>query len=572
MPVFALRAPAATARFRPAGPEPKPVEAEALGQSLLEVTRPLFLVRRGAKLLLARSGTVRFAPVPEGEEDSLPLVAWVPPLHPEALGDPGFRAAYGLRYAYVVGEMANAITSVRMVQEAGSAGMIGFFGTGGLLPAEVEEAIDALQRTSPQVPFGVNLIHTPGDPELENRLAEIFLDRGVTVASASAFVEPTPALSLFRLRGIYRLPDGRIVCPNRLIAKVSRVEVARRFLAPPPARHLEFLVTRGALRPKEAELAAYIPLAEDLTAEADSGGHTDNRPAIALLPTILALRDDCRREHGYAHLPRVGLAGGIATPLSAAAAFAMGAAFVMAGSVHQGCVEAGTSEAVRRLLAEAGQADVAMAPAADMFELGVKVQVLKRGTMFAQRAAKLYELFKAHERYEEIPPPQRAVLEKDFFRRSFEEEWEATRAFFRERDPRQIEIAERNPRHKMALVFRSYLGRSSRWAIAGEPSRRMDYQIWCGPAMGAFNQWAKGSFLEDPAERRTVTVAANLLFGAAVAVRASWLRNQGVAVPSEAAVFRPLPLERIEALLGGTPFRPAGSPGELPSGDESAMK
>ncbi|MEJ5360226.1 MAG: PfaD family polyunsaturated fatty acid/polyketide biosynthesis protein [Desulfobacterales bacterium] len=558
-----------TARFRPVGAEPEPLEAGALGRLLLETTRPLFVVRRGERLFIACSGAVTLAPASEGGSEGLPLVAWIPPLHPASLGDPAFRAAYGLRYAYVVGEMANAITSVRMVQEAGGAGMIGFFGAGGLPPAEVEEAIDALQRTHPRIPFGVNLIHSPGNPELEYRLAEIFLARGVTVASASAFVEPTPALSLFRLRGIHRRPDGSVVCPNRLIAKVSRVEVARRFLAPPPARHLELLVRRGALGPQEAELAVHVPLAEDLTAEADSGGHTDNRPAIALFPTILALRDDCRREHGYAHLPRVGLAGGIATPLSAAAAFAMGAAFVLAGSVHQGCVEAGTSEAVCRLLAEAGQADVAMAPSADMFELGVKVQVLKRGTMFPQRAARLYELFTAHERWEEIPERQRAILEKDFFRRSFEEEWEATRVFFRERDPRQIESAERNPRHKMALVFRSYLGRSSHWAIEGEPSRRMDYQIWCGPAMGAFNQWAKGSFLEDPAERRTVTVAANLLFGAAVAVRTSWLRSQGVLVPPEAAALRPLRLDRIEALLGPGSFTPAGTPGELPSGGGS---
>jgi NAD(P)H-dependent flavin oxidoreductase YrpB (nitropropane dioxygenase family) len=41
-------------------------------------------------------------------------------------------------------------------------------------------------------------------------------------------------------------------------------------------------------------------------------------------------------------------------------------------------VEAGTSDTVRQMLAEAEQADVAMAPSADMFELGVKVQVLKR--------------------------------------------------------------------------------------------------------------------------------------------------------------------------------------------------
>ena len=44
-------------------------------------------------------------------------------------------------------------------------------------------------------------------------------------------------------------------------------------------------------------------------------------------------------------------------------------------------------------------------------------------------------------------------------------------------------------KHRMALVFRWYLGKSSRWAISGESARRADYQIWCGPAMGAFNAW-----------------------------------------------------------------------------------
>ena len=139
-----------------------------------------------------------------------------------------------------------------------------------------------------------------------------------------------------------------------------------------------------------------MPVADDITVEADSGGHTDNRPAITLLPTILALRDRLQKQFQYATPPRVGLAGGIATPASVAAAFAMGAAYVVTGSVNQACVESGSSDAVRKMLAEAGQADVTMAPAADMFEMGVKVQVLKRGTMFAMRAAKLYELYRAY--------------------------------------------------------------------------------------------------------------------------------------------------------------------------------
>jgi len=82
-------------------------------------------------------------------------------------------------------------------------------------------------------------------------------------------------------------------------------------------------------------------------------------------------------------------AGGISTPASALAAFSMGAAYILTGSINQCSVEAGTSDVVREMLTRAGQADVIMAPAADMFEMGVKVQVLKWGTMFAMRAARL---------------------------------------------------------------------------------------------------------------------------------------------------------------------------------------
>jgi PfaD family protein len=245
-------------------------------------------------------------------------------------------------------------------------------------------------------------------------------------------------------------------------------------------------------------------------------------------------------RHGYRRLPTVGLGGGIATPESAAAAFAMGAAYVLTGTVNQACVESGTCDAVRQMLAEAGQADVVMAPAADMFEMGVKVQVLKRGTMFAVRAAKLYDIYQRYGSWEEVPLDQREGLERDVFRGRFDEEWDRTRAFFSQRDPRQVVRADTDPRHRMALVFRSYLGQSSKWSVNGIDDRRIDYQIWCGPAIGAFNRWTQGTFLEKPENRRTVTVARNLLTGACVVTRASWLRQQGVALPPDAARFSPL--------------------------------
>jgi PfaD family protein len=245
---------------------------------------------------------------------------------------------------------------------------------------------------------------------------------------------------------------------------------------------------------------------------------------------------------------RVGLAGGIATPESAAAAFSMGAAYILTGSINQACIEADTSSLVKEMLASAQQADVIMAPAADMFEMGVKVQVLKRGTMFSMRGAKLYDIYRSFDRFEDVPASQRKLVETSLLKRSFQQEWEHTRSFFMQRDPSQVDRAERNPKHKMALVFRSYLGRASLWAKTGDPERAIDFQIWCGPAMGAFNEWVKGSVLESPGNRKTVVVAMNLLYGAAVMMRLNHLKSQGVHLANHHNKIAPATDAQIKAL------------------------
>ena len=101
----------------------------------------------------------------------------------------------------------------------------------------------------------------------------------------------------------------------------------------------------------------------------------------------------------------------------------------------------------------------------------------------------------------------------------------------------------------MALVFRWYLGKSSHWANAGEPSRMVDYQVWCGPAMAAFNDWVRGSYLERPEDRRVVPVALNILYGAAVLHRARGLAAQGVQVPPGTPRLAPLELAELEDRL-----------------------
>lgn len=444
---------------------------------------------------------------------------------PELLGDTGFCRDLGIRYPYLGGSMAKGISSVELSIALGKAGMLGFFGAAGLPIEAVEAAIDQLAASC--VPFGCNLIHSPQEPDLEASLAELYILKKVQLVEASAFLTLTLPLVRYRLHGIHRSADGSIVTPNRIIAKVSREELAEKFFSPAPEKLVASLLHQGLITAEQAELAKQVPMAQDITAEADSGGHTDNRPALTLLPTIQSVAGRMQQQYGYPMQLRVGLGGGIGTPQAAAAAFSMGAAWIMVGSVHQACIESGTSDAVRKMLAETRQADVSMAPAADMFEMGVTVQVLKRGTMFAMRASKLYELYRSHDSIESIPATEREKLEKTLFLSPIEQIWQQTRSFFLKRDPRQVERAEHEPKHRMALVFRWYLGQAAHWAKDGVPSRTIDYQVWCGPAMGAFNEWVKGSFLEQPANRHAACVARNILEGAATICHANLLRFSG---------------------------------------------
>jgi PfaD family protein len=479
----------------------------------------------------------------------LPLLALAPPLTPARLGSPAFLAAHRLRFPYMAGAMANGIASCDIVEAMARNGMLGSFGAAGLSVERVTQAVDRLQANLGENPFAVNLIHSPNEPAHEMAIADLLLRKRVRLIEASAYLDLTPAVVRYRAAGLSKNPDGSVRIENRIIAKVSRGEVATRFLSPAPPRLLAELVKAGHITVSQSELAARVPMCDDLTAEADSGGHTDNRPAITLLPALLALRGRLQAKFNFPVPVRVGLAGGIATPASVAGAFALGADYVVTGSINQACRESGSSDVVRSMLAQADPADVAMAPAADMFEMGVKVQVLKRGTMFAMRAQKLYDLYRGYSGWEAIPTPERVQIEKTFFRRPFAEVWADTKDFFTRRDPTQLARAESDPRHQMALAFRWYLGLSSRWANSGDLDRQLDYQVWCGPAMGAFNEWAKGGVLETPAARTVAAVAKNLLFGACVHLRREALRQQGIDLPDDWFPLKAKNESELDAIL-----------------------
>ena len=472
---------------------------------------------------------------------SMFLLAHALPLQVAQLGDPEFMRIYGLNMAYMTGAMANGIASEELVIASGKVGLLSSFGAAGLVPSRIEEAINKIQQALPNGPYVFNLIHSPSEDAIERGAVDLFLKYDVTTVEASAFLDLTPNIVRYRVAGLRLNAQNQVEIGNRVIAKISRTEVASKFMAPAPATILQKLLAEGKITEEQAQLAANIPMADDITVEADSGGHTDNRPLVSLLPVILVLRDQFQAKYGYAQPIRVGAAGSIGTPASALAAFMMGAAYVLTGSVNQSCVEAAASAHSKILLAQAEMADVTMAPAADMFEMGVELQVLKRGTMFPMRAKKLYELYKNYESIEEIPQQERQKLEQQVFRNSLDEIWRQTEEHFNARDPHQIERAKDHPKRKMALIFRWYLGLSSRWSNTGEKGRETDYQIWCGPAMGAFNYWVKGSYLEEVSNRKTVEVAWHIMTGAAYLYRLRLLQIQGVWLPPACGEYAPQP-------------------------------
>jgi trans-AT polyketide synthase, acyltransferase and oxidoreductase domains len=436
-------------------------------------------------------------------------------INPTGLGHSEFRAEYGVKYAYTAGAMYKAIASEALVVALAKASLIGYFGTGGLTLSKVELAIESIKsQVTENQPFGMNLLHNIGQPDLEDQTVDLFLSRNIRFVEAAAYVDVTPSVVRYRLSGLARGAGESITTPHLVLAKVSRPEVARAFMSPAPEGMVRELVAGGRLTPQEAELGRYIPVAGDICVEADSGGHSDHGVAYALMPAMLHLRDQMMSRYSYRKRIRVGAAGGIGTPEAAAAAFILGADFITTGSINHCTVEAGTSDSVKDMLQDIDVQDTAYAPAGDMFETGAKIQVLRKGVFFPGRANKLYELYMRHNSLDEIDSQTKKQLEEKYFRRSFEDVWHETKSYSSRINP-AFEESGLSPKQKMALIFKWYFVHTTRLALRGVEQEKVNYQVHCGPALGAFNQWVKGTALEAWRNRHVSDIAERIMNGAA---------------------------------------------------------
>lgn len=431
----------------------------------------------------------------------------------EKIGSQSFCERYGLKYAYATGAMYKGVASKELVADVCNSGMLGFLGTGGVDCSKVEQ--DILWLKSNVVSdhcFGVNFLHTPANLKLETEMCNICIRNGIKVIEASAFIGMTRDLVKYRLIGLHRDAEGNVVSDNHIIAKLSRPEVASAFLKPAPKEIVEKLLNDGEISSEAAKLASYIPMADDICVEADSGGHTDHGVAFVLLPTIRRLRDEYAEKYGYKQEIHVGYAGGIGTPEAAAAAFIMKADFILTGSINQATVEAATSDRVKDMLQNMNIQDTVYAPAGDMFEYGSKVQVLKKGVFFPSRASILYDLYRSNDSIDTIAPDMIKHLEQRYFKRSIAEVYNEVK---KHTVAEIIKEAEINPKVKMACIFKWYFGYATRMALSGDPTAVIDYQVHCGPAMGAFNQWVKNTSLSDWRNRHASKIGLMIMEGAA---------------------------------------------------------
>ena len=268
---------------------------------------------------------------------------------PESLGDASFRGSWPAAPLRLPGD-GQRDRLRRDCRGDGRAGMLGIFGAAGLSP----QAVD--RPSIRQALLGTSQVLRPTDPQPNGRprsaVVDLYLRRRVRLVEALG-CRPDLAGRPLQVEviampraGFMSQPDHCQGFPSR-----GRLEGSSRCQAVPQGTGR---VRRGL---PNKQLASKVRWPPGTTAEADSGGHTRKpQPGPRRAPAQAGhmQRSAIGSSSSISNYgrSRIGAAGGISTPWSAAAAFAMGASYVLVGSVNQSCVESGTSGAVRSMLAQ----------------------------------------------------------------------------------------------------------------------------------------------------------------------------------------------------------------------------
>jgi trans-AT polyketide synthase/acyltransferase/oxidoreductase domain-containing protein len=183
----------------------------------------------------------------------------------------------------------------------------------------------------------------------------------------------------------------------------------------------------------------------------------------------------------------------------------LGADFVLTGSVNLATVESRLGERVKDLLAGVDVQDTAYAPFGDLFELGGRARVVKKGVLFHARANRLYDIWRAHDDWRQVDVDARQQVEQRWLRASFDDVYAKLRQDLPAGEP------EPDAKRAMALVFRWYCAQARRAAVNGDPAYEVDWEVCCGPALGAANRWLRGTALAAWRDRHVDEVGRRLM-------------------------------------------------------------
>lgn len=460
-----------------------------LGVDMIVQKGPGFVVQNLANKIMAECEPL----IVENNDNSISCsddVIAVRKMKADTLGSADFIRDYGVKYAYAVGGMYKAISGIEMVVKCADSGILSFYGSGGQSLEKLRADLQSIKyRVGNNKTFGVNVTHNSRKPEAELNVIKLLLEEKITVIEASGYISITKPLVLFRLKGIHKSSGRSVICRNKIMAKTSLPDCMKAFMSCPPQKYVDELLQERMITAEEAELAQFVTMADDITIEADSGGHTDCGNPNVLIPAMIIRRDVIAKKNDAAKKIRIGAAGGIGTPAAAAAAFVMGADYIMTGSINQCTVEADISDTAKDMLNEINEKDTEYAPAGDSFEVSnAQVQVLKKGTLFPMRSKKLIELYRAYNSISEIEPNVLKKIEHDFFRKSVDEVYNDVKAHY---SYDVISKMEKNEKLKMAAIFRWYFAKSTEYAIEGNENEKSNFQVQCGQALGAFNNYLK---------------------------------------------------------------------------------
>ena len=297
-------------------------DARGLAAALTRVREPVHVVRDGASGARRAGAWRRVVPPQTARAGDHPLLATLPALYPgvarRSLVLRGARRPLPVRRRRDGQRHRHAAHGDRRWRRPGCSASSA---PPGSRFERVERALDEIERRARATALAWGVEPDPlarTSPTLEERGRRPARCAAASRAiAASAFMALTPAVVRYAATG----PAPRRRRPHRAPAPRVREDLAARGRAPlpvaaRPADMLDALVERGpAHRTTRRELAARVPVAEDITVEADTGGHTDNRPLVALLPDDPArCATSSPAQHGYARPIRVGAAGGLGTP------------------------------------------------------------------------------------------------------------------------------------------------------------------------------------------------------------------------------------------------------------------